>query len=74
MARIVRQGTAMLNHRYFDTGRTLSVIDQAHHAIGHADTKHVRGLMYSSPKPWILALTISITMWGVLAWIISGYL
>ena len=60
--------------QYFDAGATLSAIDKGNHAIGIVDINYVPVLRYSSPWPWILSLTIGATMWGFLAWLISGYL
>jgi hypothetical protein len=66
----VRQGTAMseLELQYFDAGKVTSAIGQIHHTIGDADVRDVPGLRYSSPWPWVLGLSIGITMWGFLAW------
>jgi len=34
---------------------------------------HVSGLRYSSPRPWILAITISLLMWASLASLVWAY-
>jgi hypothetical protein len=59
--------------KYFDAGPAISAIGQADYAIGDAGIRNVPSLRYSSPWPWIRALTISITMWAFLAWLVSGY-
>jgi hypothetical protein len=56
--------------QYFDAGRVTSAINQTRHAIREADVRYVPGLRYSSPWPWVLGLSIGITMWGFLAWLI----
>lgn len=57
--------------QYFDAGATLSAIGKVDRAVGDADIMiYVPGLRYSSPWPWLLALTIGVTMWGFLAWLI----
>jgi hypothetical protein len=39
---------------------------QADRTIGDVDGRHVYGLRYSSPWPWMLALVVSLTIWGLL--------
>jgi hypothetical protein len=41
--------------------------DRARHAI--AAPNHP-GLKYSSPRPWLLALSLSLAMWASLGWIL----
>jgi hypothetical protein len=31
-------------------------------------------LAYSSPRPWMLGLTVSLGMWGAIGWLIWAYL
>jgi hypothetical protein len=57
--------------QYFEAGTSLSSIPQADRAVGGAEiTIYFPSLRYSSPRPWLLALTIGITMWGFLVWLI----
>jgi hypothetical protein len=45
----------------------------AHPLAGNTDLSHVGPLRYSSPRPWILAVTISLGMWASLAWLVWAY-
>jgi hypothetical protein len=62
-----------LKPQYFDAGATFSTLEKGDRGIAIVDIKHVPVLRYSSPWPWILALTIGATMWALLAWFISGH-
>jgi hypothetical protein len=61
---------AKLKHQFFAAGPTVSNIGQANPAIGDVDIRHVPGLRYSSPWPWIFATVISLAMWSSLGWLI----
>ena len=56
--------------KYFDAGATIGAIDHADHVIAGQAISHVPSLRYSPPWPWILALTISMTLWAFLVWLI----
>jgi len=62
------EGTTMAetHYEYRDTSR-LDDGDLSRHAI---ETFNHPGLKYSSPKPWILALSVSLAMWAALGWVI----
>jgi hypothetical protein len=56
--------------RYFDPGPTVRRIRRIDQVIRHAGFRTADGLRGSSPWPWILALTLSLTIWASLAWLI----
>jgi hypothetical protein len=68
----VRQGTAMakIKYQYFDANSGIGQTDLANHAIGSLDYGNSHGLRYSSPWPWIFAISISLAMWASIGWII----
>lgn len=45
----------------------------AHPVASTVNVNHVSGLRYSSPRPWILAVTISLLMWASLASLLWAY-
>ena len=61
---------AETHYEYRDEYRDISRLnesDLSRHAI---EKSNHPGLKYSSPKPWILALSLSLAMWATLGWII----
>jgi hypothetical protein len=68
----VRQGTAMakIEYQYFDANSGIGQTDLANDAFGSLDYGNSHGLRYSSPWPWIFAISISLAMWASLGWII----
>jgi hypothetical protein len=62
------EGTTMAetHYEYRDTSR-LDESGLSGHAI---EALNHPGLKYSSPKPWILALSVSLAMWAALGWVI----
>ncbi len=68
----IRQGTAMSEYsrRYTDARPTRIRIGEPNHQVTAADFHNIAGLRYSSPRPWILALAISLSMWALIAWLI----
>jgi len=54
----------------FDAQSTIHDGDQTADAIGIAEHENTESLRYSSPWPWMLALSISLSMWTLMAWLI----
>lgn len=59
-----------LKHHYFDTWATPGAIEHTDRAVREADVGSGPALRYSSPWPWVLALTISSSMWVGIGWLI----
>jgi hypothetical protein len=61
-----------IEQQYFDFAApaAFSAIDQ-HGQVADGSIGNVRDLPHSSPRPWILAIGISLSMWACLAWLIS---
>lgn len=72
----VRQGTAVpkLDSQYFDAAAALAAVYRAHPAIADTDMKSVPRLRYSSPMPWLLGLSMSLSIWAVLGWLAFRHL
>jgi hypothetical protein len=61
-----------VQRQYFAASPTVNV-GQADHAIDDPHISSTHGLRYSSPWPWISALTMSLVMWtllGSLIWVL----
>ena len=50
--------------------RDISHLNESDLSRDAIETLNHPGLEYSSPKPWILALSLSLAMWATLGWII----
>ena len=63
---------ARFKHGYLDAGPTLRAIDRANDRdkYKHIGIGNVPGLKYSSPRPWALALGISLSMWTGIFWVV----
>jgi len=60
-----------VNHQYFAPTPNIGDIDQVHHAHRKAEVRDVRGLRYSPPWPWMLAIAISLALWAFLGLLIG---
>lgn len=54
---------------YFDTHAGIGRIGKVDHATQNTRFRTTQGLRFSSPWPWLLALSISLAMWASLAWL-----
>jgi hypothetical protein len=57
-------------HEYVAPAPIVGDIDQANHTIRGVGIGDVQGLRYSSPRPWMLGIAISLTMWVFIGWLI----
>jgi hypothetical protein len=57
-------------HQYLGTDSGVGDVSHASYPADHAEGTNVRGLRYSSPWPWIVAIVISLSIWASVGWLI----
>jgi hypothetical protein len=64
------EGTTMAEELHYQSRNVLHVTDEASQPRRAVATSNHPGLKYSSPRPWLLALSLSLAIWALLGWII----
>jgi hypothetical protein len=59
-----------LKHRYSEVWSTLSARRRVEFEVPVAGVETTPTLRYSSPWPWVLAVTVSLFMWAGVAWLV----
>ena len=66
---------SVLNQLPFDALSTTSAKEKSRYLSGEsASAASSPALQYRSPWPWVLALAISITVWGGIGWLIWSFI